>query len=201
MENWAIYIKTSRVSDQLFTFLTIDGDVIIFDIGSYVCKVDKNDADSPGFIIPTVLGTPKFNGKSTSAVEHKYGLNAYKNAPNISLTFPLESSTDIEWLDFTEYTIDTLNNLLWTQSDTNLSTELSSRSLIFTERTGNSALNRQKLCEIAFETLEISGLQILNQAVCSLSSYGLTSGLVVDSGESQSTIDAIFDAQIQRKFL
>ena len=53
--------------------------------------------------------------------------------------------------------------------------------------------------EIAFEALELPKLSIQNQSFCSLISEGKTSGLVIDSGESATSVVPIFDSRLLSK--
>lgn len=59
----------------------------------------------------------------------------------------------------------------------------SERNVLITEAPLNPKTNREKYCQIMFETFKVKGLHVAIQAVMSLYSYGRTTGLVVDSGD------------------
>lgn len=56
-------------------------------------------------------------------------------------------------------------------------------NVMLTEAPHNPKANREKMCEVMFETHNVNGFYIAIQAVLSLYANGRTTGLVVDSGD------------------
>ena len=67
-----------------------------------------NGFDKPEYIFPTVIGTPKLVGKTSVDVTLKYGIDAYKNLPNMNISYPLECPVDVDWDEFTDIIVETL---------------------------------------------------------------------------------------------
>lgn len=136
---------------------------IVFDPGAYICKVGMHSSSFPDFITPTVTGAPKFNGKTGVELSFKYGLEAYKLAPMLALNFPIEGTTAIDWEEFAEFVVHSLDNLQPSNNEGAEQVDYSIYPFLFTERLGNSRKNKQKLYEIAFELLEVPKVGILCQ--------------------------------------
>jgi len=165
-----------------------------------VNKVGMNYADVPQYAAPNVVGVPKLNGKTNTNTNFLYEINAYKEAQNCHLRFPIESALDIDWDDLTDVITNTL--ISWQRTLTKheeISEFMSTKNLIFTERIDNIEINRKKLYELAFEVLDVPKVGILDQSLCALFSEGKTTGLVIDSGETSTSVVPIFDSKIQSK--
>jgi actin-related protein len=74
--------------------------------------------------------------------------------------------------------------------------DVSNASIIFTEPIFNPKDHKFKLAELAFEKFGIDKMMLISQAYCALVSEGLTTGLVIDSGESSTSVVPIFDSRI-----
>lgn len=58
--------------------------------------------------------------------------------------------------------------------------------MLITEPT-NSLIDKEKICQLLFEKYLVESINLTNQAVLALMSYGLTSGVVLNSGNSYTT--------------
>ena len=67
-----------------------------------------NGFSKPEYIFPSVVGISKLTGKTSLDLNPKYGLDAYKNLPNMNISYPLEYPNEIEWEDFTDLIVETL---------------------------------------------------------------------------------------------
>lgn len=56
-------------------------------------------------------------------------------------------------------------------------------NVLLTEAPKNAKQNREKMCQIMFETFEVKGFYVQIQAVLALYSSGRTTGIVLDSGD------------------
>jgi len=68
--------------------------------------------------------------------------------------------------------------------ESKLKTQPSNYSLLLTESSIQNSQQRQKLCEIAFETLNISNFFIIKSAVLSCFSSGRQTAMIVDVGSN-----------------
>jgi actin beta/gamma 1 len=66
-------------------------------------------------------------------------------------------------------------------------------SVLITESPLNPKKNRAKLAETLFETFNVQKIHIANSSMLSLYSYGITSGIVVDSGYGITTCVPIYE--------
>ncbi|KAG8901124.1 Arp2/3 complex subunit, actin nucleation center [Tulasnella sp. 403] len=67
------------------------------------------------------------------------------------------------------------------------------RKVLLTEPPMNPKVNRQKMCEVMFEEYGFGGVYVAIQAVLTLYAQGLTTGVVVDSGDGVTHIVPVYD--------
>jgi actin len=68
--------------------------------------------------------------------------------------------------------------------------------LIMTEAPLNPKANREKLTEVAFETLMVPKFQVSMQALNACYAEGLTSALILESGEGISTCVPVYEGYV-----
>lgn len=68
--------------------------------------------------------------------------------------------------------------------------------LLLSDPPHNSAANRAKALEVLFETFHFDGVCLQPSPVLSLYSQGLTTGLVVDSGATQTTVTPVLEGYV-----
>jgi actin-related protein 2 len=73
---------------------------------------------------------------------------------------------------------------------------LGERNILLTEAACNPTKNRQKMAEVMFEKFGFQGVRFSIQAVLSLFSQGMTSGLVMDSGDGVSHTIPVWDGHV-----
>ena len=142
---------------------------IIFDLGSYNYRIGYSGNDRPSFIFPPI----KFNEKD----DYEF-LTSQKGDGFFNDIKKFEDFFD----DFI--------------SDKELNTSLNQGSILFSEPIIHNKEQRKSLTEFLFEKYEIGGLFFCNNSVLSSFSYGKSSCLVFDSGDSQSNVVPVHDGMI-----
>ena len=67
------------------------------------------------------------------------------------------------------------------------------RKILLTEPPMNPLKNREHMCEVMFERYNFGGVYVAIQAVLALYAQGLSSGVVVDSGDGVTHIVPVYD--------
>ena len=65
--------------------------------------------------------------------------------------------------------------------------------VLLTEPPGNPKAHRERATQIMFETFSVPAIYLKNQAALSLFAYGSTTGIVLDSGGTGSSVAPIYD--------
>jgi len=112
------------------------------------------------------------------------GADAEAKRGVLKLNYPIEHDV-VNWDDMEK---------IWGHVFTNeLRVDPFEHNVMLTEHPMNPKENREKMAQIMFETFNVPGLYIANQAVLSLYSAGKFSGIVVDSGYDFTYFVPIFD--------
>lgn len=72
----------------------------------------------------------------------------------------------------------------------------SGRKILLTEPPMNPLKNREKMCEVMFERYNFGGVYVAIQAVLALYAQGLSSGVVVDSGDGVTHIVPVYESTV-----
>merc|ERR550534_10430 len=103
----------------------------------------------------------------------------------LKLTYPLEHGIVNNWDDM---------EALWQHTFYNeLRVEPEEHCVLLTEAPLNPKKNREKMCQIMFETFNTPGFYVGVQAVLSLYASGRTTGLVLDSSDGVSHTVPIYE--------
>ena len=171
---------------------------IIIDNGTSCCKIGFSGSFGPSVVIPTCVGYPKYTGGMLVKQDYdeydkyekkqkQYYIGSDIESKRISykLNFPIDHGIVNSWNDIEK---------IWDYSFTEeLGVEPKEHNIIVTEPPINPKENRERIAQIFFETFNVPGLYIANQAVLSLYSQGKNTGVVIESGEGRTYIVPIFD--------
>eukprot|EP01120_Amphizonella_sp_Union-15-10_P008650 TRINITY_DN314_c0_g1_i1.p1 TRINITY_DN314_c0_g1~~TRINITY_DN314_c0_g1_i1.p1 ORF type:complete len:437 (-),score=79.96 TRINITY_DN314_c0_g1_i1:112-1422(-) len=153
---------------------------IVIDNGSGMVKAGWAQADAPTVIFPSIVGRPRHTSVMVGiGFKDKYiGDEAQSNRGVLSLKYPIEHGIVTNWDDM---------QAIWHHTFANeLRTSPEDHPILLTEPPMNPKANREKMCQIMFETFNTPGLFIAIQAVLSLYAAGRTTGIVLDSGDGVS---------------
>lgn len=165
-------------------------EAIVLDIGSSLCKVGFAGKQEPCSVFPTVVGRPKRRltmplgsvGRQECFV---VGDDARHALDRVNYQFPMCRGVVENWADMEK---------IWQHIFfTKLLINPEEHPVLLTEPPMNPKKNREKIVEFVFESAKAPLVAIELQAVLSLYSAGLMTGLVLDSGDGVSHIAPVWN--------
>lgn len=149
---------------------------IVVDIGSGITKAGFSGEDGPRSVFSSVVGKPKMPGIIVGMEQKEYyvGEEALSKLDIMNFHYPVVKGEILDWNKF-----ETILHYLFYSELKVVPEEI---SILITESPLNPKSNRAKLAETLFETFNVQKLHIANSSMLALYSYGITSGIVVDSG-------------------
>ena len=149
---------------------------IVIDIGSGFTKGGFTGEDGPRAVFSTLVGKPKNQGILVGMEQKEYyvGEEALSKMDIMNFHSPVVNGEIVDWDKY-----ETLLHYLFYQELKVVPEEM---SILITESPLNPVKNRSRLAETLFETFNVQKLHIANSSMLGLYSYGLTSGIVIDSG-------------------
>lgn len=163
------------------------GSSVVIDNGTGMVKCGFSGDDAPRCVFPSVVGVPRFQQEMVGMAKKELyiGDEAISKKGMLALRHPLEHGVVHSWDDMTQ---------LWHHTCYNeLRIDPSEQGVLLTEAPMNPKSNREKMCQIMFETFDVPEFYVGVQAVLSLYSSGRTSGIVMDSGDGVSHCVPIYE--------
>ncbi|CAO2641681.1 Actin-like protein 9 [Lemmus lemmus] len=148
-------------------------------MGSGTCKVGFAGHSHPTYTVATILGCqPKKQAtKGRSEMETFIG-EAARSRPELRLVKPIRNGIVVDW---------EAAELIWRhilEHDLRVATQ--DHPLLFSDPPFSPVTNREKLVEVAFESLHSPAIYVASQSVLSVYAHGRVNGLVVDTGHGVS---------------
>ncbi|KNC49370.1 actin-like protein 2 [Thecamonas trahens ATCC 50062] len=163
--------------------------VIVCDNGTGFVKCGFAGANFPTAIFPCMVGRPILRSEEkVGNVEIKdimVGDEASKVRSMLDCKYPLNNGIIQDWDDM-------LHVWDYTFSE-KLGIDPKECKIMLTEAPMNPAQNRKKMIETMFEHYQFEGAYISIQAVLTLYAQGLSTGVVVDSGDGVTHIIPVYD--------
>ncbi|CAB59802.2 Actin/actin-like protein [Schizosaccharomyces pombe] len=165
---------------------------IVLDNGTGFVKVGYAKDNFPRFQFPSIVGRPILRAEEkTGNVQIKdvmVGDEAEAVRSLLQVKYPMENGII---RDFEEM------NQLWDYTFfEKLKIDPRGRKILLTEPPMNPVANREKMCETMFERYGFGGVYVAIQAVLSLYAQGLSSGVVVDSGDGVTHIVPVYESVV-----
>ncbi|KAL0568645.1 Actin-related protein 2 [Marasmius crinis-equi] len=168
----------------------MDSDIpLVVDNGTGFVKVGYAGSNFPEHVFPSIVGRPILRAEerlSTAQIKDlMVGDEAAANRNYLQVTQPMEHGIVRNWEDMRH---------LWNYTfDEKLRIDPRGKKVLLTEPPMNPKVNRQKMCEVMFEEYGFGGVYVAIQAVLTLYAQGLTTGVVVDSGDGVTHIVPVYD--------
>lgn len=154
--------------------------------GSSSIKVGFGGEEDPRVVFPTIVGHPKYSPPGEK-VDSFVGEEAKKKAGILILKNPIIHGIFQNWDDVES---------LWHHTFYNeLHIDPSEHPVLFTEARINSKESHQKMVQIMFETFNVPSLCLEMQPVLSLYTTGELTGVVLESGDTTTSIVPIKDGR------
>lgn len=164
------------------------------DQGTGFVKIGRAGENFPDYTFPSIVGRPILRAEergsiSTPLKDVMIGDEASDVRSYLQISYPMENGIIRNWADM---------ELLWDYAFFNqmkLPTT-SGGKVLLTEPPMNPLRNREQMCEVMFEKYDFGGVYVAIQAVLALYAQGLSSGVVVDSGDGVTHIVPIYESVV-----
>ncbi|KAH6915742.1 actin binding protein [Coprinopsis sp. MPI-PUGE-AT-0042] len=162
---------------------------LVVDNGTGFVKVGYAGSNFPEHVFPSIIGRPILRAEervgNAAIKDIMIGEEAADNRNFLQVTQPMEHGIVKNWEDM---------KLLWDYTfDEKLKVDPRGRKVLLTEPPMNPKVNRQRMCQVMFEEYGFDGVYVAIQAVLTLYAQGLTTGVVVDSGDGVTHIVPVYE--------
>ncbi|EJC97505.1 Actin/actin-like protein [Fomitiporia mediterranea MF3/22] len=162
---------------------------IVVDNGTGFVKVGYAGSNFPEHVFPSIVGRPILRAEERvgDAVikDIMVGDEAAEARTYLQISQPMEHGIIRNWEDMRH---------LWDYTfSTKLRVDPRGRKILLTEPPMNPKANRQRMCEVMFDEYGFEGVYVAIQAVLTLYAQGLTTGVVVDSGDGVTHVVPVYD--------
>ncbi|MCJ1296190.1 Arp2/3 complex subunit, actin nucleation center [Xylographa carneopallida] len=189
---------------------------IVLDGGTGFLKVGYAAQNFPEFQYPSIVGRPILRSEERAGdivvKDIMCGDEAAAARSMLQITYPVCDAT--YKLDRKFLTLPGLTNIdmqmengivkrwddmqhLWDYTfNEKLKVDTTGRKVLLTEPPMNPLKNREQMCEVMFERYNFGGVYVSIQAVLALYAQGLSSGVVVDSGDGVTHIVPVYESTV-----
>ncbi|KAH3680589.1 hypothetical protein WICPIJ_008209 [Wickerhamomyces pijperi] len=166
---------------------------IVLDQGTGFVKIGYAGSNFPEHTFPSIVGRPilRAEERSLSDIEIKdimCGDEASEVRSALQISYPMENGIIKNWEDMEH---------LWDYSFfERLQKDTTGQKVLLTEPPMNPLKNREKMVDVMFEKYQFGGVYVAIQAVLALYAQGLSSGVVVDSGDGVTHIIPVYESVV-----
>ncbi|KAK2948946.1 putative Actin [Blattamonas nauphoetae] len=165
---------------------------IILDFGSSLIKSGFSGQSTPSNFSPNIVGYFKNDDlielRDNDSRAFLTSNIAMSHKGQLKLHHPVNRGRIEDWNE--------LEGVLDNIFQQELNVDVASRNVMIIEQPFNPRQNRIKLSEYLIETCQSSGVYFVSSALCSLYASGVTTGIVVDSGDGCTTVTPIIQNRI-----
>ncbi|XP_066275783.1 actin, cytoplasmic-like [Branchiostoma lanceolatum] len=157
------------------------GLAVVVDNGSGTIKAGLAGGRGPSAVFPSVVG--KQEGQDRCV-----GAEAQANRDVLDLTYPIEHGIVTNWDDMEK---------VWRHMfSSELHAPPEEHTVLLTEAPLNPKANRERTTQIMFESFKTPAMNISIGAALALTSYGKTTGVVLDSGHGVTHTVAVYEGYV-----
>ncbi|KAK9462463.1 actin family [Lipomyces oligophaga] len=165
---------------------------IVLDQGTGFVKIGRGGTNAPDHTFPSIVGRPILRAEErTGNVEIKdimAGDDASAVRTMLQISYPMENGIIKNWEDM---------GYLWDYAFyERMKIDPTGRKVLLTEPPMNPISNREKMVDTMFEKYNFGGVYVAIQAVLALYAQGLSSGVVVDSGDGVTHIVPVYESVV-----
>ena len=171
--------------------LPLPGTPIIIDMGSAYVKVGFAGESGPRFVFPCITGTEKYKSVmvDVSARSIYVGNDVSRMRGVLKIKHPIERGAIMDWDSFYEILNYIFYSLLRIEN-------LSDYPVFYCEPPFVNRETKEYIARLLFETHRIRSLVMMPTPLLSLFSVGLTTGLVIESGDGLTWICPIINGKM-----
>lgn len=166
---------------------------IVLDQGTGFVKLGYGNSNAPEFTFPSIVGRPilraeeKINGQVLKDIMVGDEANAVRSA--LDIKYPMDNGIVRNWEDMEH---------LWDYAfyEKLGMRDFSDEKILLTEAPLNPLKNREHMVEVMLEKYGFGGVYVAIQAVLALYAQGLSSGVVVDSGDGVTHIVPVYESVV-----
>ncbi|KAI9347974.1 actin family [Zopfochytrium polystomum] len=169
----------------------MSSEALVVDNGTGFVKAGYAGSKFPELVIPAVVGRPTLRAEErigdVQVKDIMVGDEAAALRNMLEMSYPMEKGIvrNDSWEDMIH---------LWNYTFAKLGVQNpADHKILLTEPVMNPKKNREKMCEVMFEHYGFNGVFVAIQAVLALQAQGITTGLVVDSGDGVTHVIPVFD--------
>jgi len=172
--------------------LPLPGTPIIVDIGSAYVKVGFAGESGPRFVFPCITGTEKYKSVMVdiSARSMYVGNDVSRMRGVLKISHPIQRGSIMNWDSFFEILNYIFYTLLRIES-------LSEYPVFYCESPFMHRETKEYIARLLFETHGVKSLIMMPTPLLSLFSVGLTTGLVIESGDGLTWVAPIINGVMQ----
>jgi actin-related protein 2 len=165
---------------------------IVLDQGTGFVKIGHAGSNFPDYTFPSIVGRPILRAEErTGDIEIKdimCGDDASAVRSSLQISYPMENGIIRNWEDMEH---------LWDYAFyEKLQEDTTGRKVLLTEPPMNPLKNREKMVSTMFEKYNFGGVYVAIQAVLALYAQGLSSGVVVDSGDGVTHVIPVYESVV-----
>lgn len=155
--------------------------VVIMDAGSYRLRAGFQSDPAPRVVIPSLVGVKRNPGIALASGQRcdVVGNEAWRSRGILDCSYPVREGIVQNWQDIERLWSDVVYRELRVSPE--------NFCFVVTEPPNNSAANKEAALEVLMETFNARSCFMGSTAVMTLYSYGLSTGVVIDSGLQNTT--------------
>ncbi|CAI5756176.1 unnamed protein product [Candida verbasci] len=169
---------------------------IVLDQGTGFAKIGRAGTNFPDYTFPSIVGRPILRAEERNILipddikikDIMCGEEASKVRSILQINYPMENGIIKDWQDMEH---------LWDYAFfEKMKINTTDQKVLLTEPPMNPLKNRELMCQIMFEKYNFGGVYVAIQAVLALYAQGLSSGVVVDSGDGVTHIVPVYESVV-----